>query len=82
MRISSFLAGGREGEPARKLVLILKMLLFLPGNTSSLSISTVKPPIEGYQKALDGFQRGNLALISTIIGLSYCSGGIWIKLVK
>ena len=33
---TSFLAGGREGEPARKLVLILKMLLFLPGNTSSL----------------------------------------------
>ena len=33
---TSFVAGGREGEPARKLVLILKMLLFLPGNTSSL----------------------------------------------
>ena len=33
---TSFLAGGREGELAKKLVLILNMLLFLPGNTSSL----------------------------------------------
>ena len=33
---TSFFVGGREGEPARKLVLILKMLLFLPDNTSSL----------------------------------------------
>ena len=34
--MTSFLAGGRKGELVRKLVLILKMLLFLPGNTSSL----------------------------------------------
>ena len=37
LRIStSFLARGREGEPVRKLGLILKTLLFLPGNTSCL----------------------------------------------
>ena len=33
---ASFLAGGREGEPAWKLVLILKHLLFLLGNTCCL----------------------------------------------
>ena len=43
---TSFLAGGREREPARKLVLILKMLLFLPGNTSSLGCGdTVLPAV-------------------------------------
>ena len=36
---TSFLAGGREGEPARKLVLILKPLLFLLGKTSSLLLT-------------------------------------------
>ena len=36
---TSFLAGGREGEPARKLVLILKPLLFLLGKTSSLLLN-------------------------------------------
>ena len=36
---TSFLAGSPSLPPARKLVLILKLLLFLPGNTSCLMMS-------------------------------------------
>ena len=39
---TSFPAGSPSLPPTRKLLLILKMLLFLPGNTSSLSTRVVR----------------------------------------
>ena len=70
---TSFLAGGREGELAKKLVLILNMLLFLPGNTSSLvtslpltsiSPSSLKPgPLGNTPKGLELTKSGVLAYI-------------------
>ena len=56
---TSFLAGGREGELDRKLVPILKMLLFLPGNTSSLVAGAGGPPVQCSRHAIrEGETKG------------------------